>query len=73
MNNCHIFYEEDLEKLIREVAFEEMFAAPFRPDQDEDLPALVNRIAYFNDGVRNMAEKLIDALRAEAEEGEPNE
>lgn len=73
MNNCHIFYEEDLEKMIRQVALEEMMTIPFRPDPDEDLPALINRIAFFNDGVRYMAERLIDAVQAEAEEGSTNE
>ena len=69
MNNCHIFYEEDLEKLIREVALEEMMTPIFNPDKDTD----VRWIVYYNEGMKSMANYLIDALRAEAEEGEPNE
>lgn len=69
MNKYHSFYLEDMERLIREVALEEMMTPMFNPDKDTD----VRWIAYYNEGIRSMVNYLIDAIRAEAEEGSTDE
>ena len=69
MNKYHSFYLEDMERLIREVALDEMMTPAFIPDKDMD----VSRIAYYNEGMKSMANYLIDAFRAEAEEGSTDE
>lgn len=79
MNNCHIFYEEDVEKMINETALTAMispqktFIGDMMASKVESLQALNDRIAQYNEGVRGLALLLVKTVRERAEEGEPNE
>lgn len=70
MNRYHSFYLEDIERLVNQVALEEMMMPNFRGEPDENIRAMNNRIVYYNDGIRSMASYIIDALRDLAKEGE---
>lgn len=66
MNNYHSFYLSDLENKIREVAMNVILTPSLQAD-DETMKR--NALAaVYNDGVLETADKIIDALRTEAEE-----
>lgn len=73
MNKYHSFYLADIEALIRYVALEELMVPPYTLDHEEDAQARIQRVAYYNDGIKSMANYLIDAFRAKAEEGSTDE
>lgn len=64
MNKYHSFYFSELETKIREVALEIMYTPHKTGDQNE----YNSRIAMYNDGIKDMANSLINALKKEAEE-----
>lgn len=67
MNKYHSFYFSELETKIREVALESMDTPSMHGDQENNA-----RVAVYNEGIRDMAISLIDALEKEAEEGNGN-
>ncbi len=74
MNKYHSFYLADIETLIRYVALEELMVPPYTLDSKEDAQARIQRVAYYNDGIKSMANYLIEALRDLAkEEGSTDE
>ena len=73
MNKYHSFYLEDIERLASQTALSLMRSPATLATNGVNVQKHNDRMAFYNDGVRKMAEKIIDALRAEAEEGEPNE
>ena len=73
MNKYHSFYLEDIERLVCQTVLSLMKSPATMATNGIDVQQHNDRIAFYNDGVRKMAEKIIENLRAEAEEGEPNE
>ena len=73
MNKYHSFYLEDIERLVCQTVLNLMKSPATMATNGIDVQQHNDRIAFYNDGVRKMAEKIIETLRAEAEEGEPNE
>ena len=69
MNKYHSFYLADLETKIREVAMAAMLQPGYFKSEHREDHIIVNaNKAFYNDGIRAMAEMIILALEKEAEE-----
>ena len=67
---CSAFNLLEAENRIREVAMGEMLTPPYYESKDTPSDKYAQAVPYYNDGVLNMAEALINALKEEAEANE---
>jgi len=69
-NKYSAFNLLEAENKIREIAMGEMLTPPYYESKDTPSDKYARAVPYYNDGVLNMAEALINALKEEAEANE---